>query len=189
MRPFGVLYDEVAYLQRVSELSRDFRVAWAAAAAELLLPTAKLLPDVLSEQDVVVMRSELDRVWDSVDRGVPLDSGSSGAEALVPDDEVEHWRFEHGLAQNVAASVAYATWCAHSGDAQRAIWGWRQVGEIVDYVLSVRRDQGLDRSGLPDVTLIIGEYLTLLERQWSITDLREAVLTRAEPLSRALISH
>lgn len=179
-------YDEARYLKRVSEMSRRNRVAWAAAAAELLLPTSNRIPDAVAPESVDSMRSELDHVWASLDDPEAIPLGPSKAEALVPDEDQIGWTPGHGLLQNIAASVAYATRCADSGEAQQAIWAWRQVYEIVDLVNEAREDaEDFDLSGLPDVAVIIVEYLNVLEAQ-SPEVLRTMVQTRAEPLSAAL---
>ena len=182
-------YDEDEYLRRVSSMARRDRVAWAAAAAELLLPTASRLPRIVPKSAVESMRVELDRAWLATDSGTvaPATPLPSPAEGFVPDEDQDGWTFEHGLLANVAASVAYATSCANTGDAQEAIWAWRQVHEVVDIVLNDRIDRGnMDRSGLPDVDRIIRLYLSTLEEE-SAERLRAAVRTRADPLSKALV--
>lgn len=182
-------YDEDAYLKRVSTLLPFKRIAWAAGAAELLLPTARRLPDeVVLDEKVDLLRRELDQAWAAAEGDGRRGTGRSDAEQLIPDDEIDGFRLEHGLLQNVAASVAYATWCAASAEAQHAVWGWRQVYEIVDMAIETRADrQSADRSGLPDVGVIIDIYLTMLESS-TIDVFRSALRTRGEPLSAALVS-
>jgi len=181
-------YDETAYLKRVSLLSRPARVAWASGAAELLWPTAtRLRADILNSSDTELLRTELDNAWSFAEGKTPNAGGAAMAEQMIPDDEVEGFDLQHGLLQRVAASVAYATRCSTSGEAQDGVWAWRQVEEIVDVARQDRADRHEpDRSGLPDVGVIIPEYLSMLGNG-QIETFRMALRTRAAPLSRALV--
>lgn len=181
-------YDEDAYLKRVSMLSPPRRIAWASGAAELLFLTARRLPEeVVPGEKVDLLRRELDQAWAAAEGDGRRGTGQSEAEQLIPDDEIDGFRLQHGLLQNVAASVAYATWCAASVEAQHAVWAWRQVYEIVDTVVEARADQqSTDRSGLPDVGVIIDIYLPMLE-SGTIDAFRSTLRTQGEPLARALV--
>jgi len=134
-------YDESQIGGTLDELVVTRRVIFAASCAEWLYPSYEEFVRSSGLGDVAALRVSIDTAWalaggeavapDEVERQ------RTTAESLVPSDGDENWSPLSPLAQNAAASTAYAIRAWLTGDSQEAVWAARQLYEAGDYMVQL----------------------------------------------------
>lgn len=134
-------YDERKIRDQIDRLPAAGRVAFAAACAEWLYPCYVEFARITGQGDPAGLRSVVDAAW-SLAEAKELPRSDVGnlralAESLVPSDDDDDWSTLSPLAQNAAASAAYAvrTWLLE--DPQEAVWAARQLFEAGDYLVQL----------------------------------------------------
>lgn len=135
------IYDERRIKDELASWTRTRRVAFSCAVAERLMATYEWFTTVADQGDESALRSALDLAW-SVAASEPaslsdIKSARETAESLVPDDQDDNWMILSPLAQNAAASVAYALRASLVDDPQEAVWAARQLHEAADYLVQL----------------------------------------------------
>ncbi len=134
-------YDEQQIRDQLDGLPSVSRVAFAAACAEWLYPCYEEFARSTGQGDPAMLRAVIDAAWSLAEfEALPrndIERLRALAESLVPNDEDENWSTLSPLAQNAAASAAYAlrTWLLE--DPQQAVWAARQVFEAGDYLVQL----------------------------------------------------
>jgi hypothetical protein len=135
------IYDERQIRDQLDGLPAVSRVAFAAACAEWLYPCYEEFARSTGQGDPAALRTVIDAAW-RLAGSEPLPRNDiellqTLAESLVPNDDDEGWSTLSPLAQNAAASAAYAvrTWLLE--DPQQAVWAARQVFEAGDYLVQL----------------------------------------------------
>lgn len=150
-------YDERSLMDGLSRLSPAFRVLFAAACAERLMPLYGRYHEVSEEGNPEQLGAALEAAWGAVLGAISRDGLSAWqtlAEGLVPDEDDESWVDEYAYGQNGAAAVAYALRTALTGDSQEAAWGARQVYEAADFAAQQQlQDLDKNRPGAEDQLL------------------------------------
>lgn len=134
-------YDERKIRERLERLPNTRQVAFAAACAEWLYGCYEEFASATGQGVPLALRAVIDTAWTlSKSEALPRDGVErmqALAESLVPNDHGEDWSELSPLAQNSAASAAYAlrTWLLQ--DCQEAVWAARQLYEAGDFLLQV----------------------------------------------------
>ncbi|WP_369401364.1 DUF416 family protein [Demequina soli] len=144
--------------ERLVDLDRQSRTAFAASCAERLLPLfERYARSVGTPESGSRLRAAIDAAWDAASGlDVNLETYRSEVELLVPSDAGE-WTLEAGYGQNAAAAAAYAlrTWL--TDDPQEAVWAARQVYELADYAaLQGGSESSLNAPGAEALVLASG---------------------------------
>jgi uncharacterized protein YjaG (DUF416 family) len=134
-------YDERRIKDQLARCTRARRVAFSCAVAERLMATYEWFTIAADQGDSGALRSALDLAW-SVAAGEPaalsdIELARDVAVSLVPDDQDDNWMILSPLAQNAAASVAYALRSSLVDDPQEAVWAARQLHEAADYLVQL----------------------------------------------------
>lgn len=190
--------DPAALTERLRGLDRARRSAFAAACAESIFALFEIAVRTTGDGDAPLLRRILDAVWDAVDGGPGsgLDGAEARAAAQVPDEDAVAWTPGHALAQNVAASVAYAarTWTAD--DAGSACWAAHQVLELVDFIetneLASNGESSGPGPGMRDggrlVAVALGHVEALLDQVESPGFAASVARAQAEAFGAGLLS-
>ena len=137
----GPAYDEAQILDQLDRLPAVSQVAFAAACAEWLYPSYEEFAHVTSQGDPAALRSAIDAAWLLAESEViprnDIEHLRNLAESLVPNDDDEDWSTLSPLAQNAAASAAYALRTSLHEDPQEAVWAARQLFEAGDYLVQL----------------------------------------------------
>lgn len=188
-------YDEQQIRDQLDGLSAVHRIAFAAACAEWLYPCYEEFARLTGQGDPAALRGVIDAAWslaqsDTLPRS-DVEHLRTVAESLVPNDDDENWSTLSPLAQNAAASAAYAvrTWLLE--DPQQAVWAARQVFEAGDYLVQIGAPaQSYVATSDPDepVALAISGIALALAHSGSssTTNLREEAATGGVRLRRLL---
>lgn len=179
----GEVYDEAAIKAGLDAIETGSRVLFASACAERLYALYGWLVARAGQGTESELREALDLAW-SVESGngvarSELDRRRAAVEALVPHDDDADWSVWSPLAQNSAASVAYAlrTWL--SGHSQDAVWAARQAYEVADYLVQLKSP---GETYAPE-----GEPVALVVR-WIADALRDCGSVGAERLRAAAVA-
>lgn len=134
-------YDEGRLKAVLASWPRTRRVAFSCAVAERLMATYEWFTTVADQGDAGALRSALNLAW-SVASSEPaalsdIETARELAESLVPNDQDDNWMLLSPLAQNAAASVAYALRSSLVDDPQEAVWAARQLHEAADYLVQL----------------------------------------------------
>ena len=114
---------------------------FAGACAEWLYPCYAEFNRVTSYGDPVALRAVVDAAWSLTKLEVlsrrDIERLRIVAELLVPKDADDNWSILSPIAQNAAASAAYAvrTWLLQ--DSQQAAWAARQLFEAGEYLVQL----------------------------------------------------
>lgn len=135
------IYDERSIRDELESWTRTQRVAFSCAVAERLMATYEWFTTVADQGDASALRSALDLAWsvaasEAVSKPA-IDTARETAESLVPDDQDHNWVILSPLAQNAAASVAYALRASLVDDPWEAVWAARQLHEAADYLVQL----------------------------------------------------
>lgn len=125
--------------ESLKAINVEQRVSFSAACAQQLFPLYELFVSSTGQGDLTTLGQSLDIAW-SLDESSAVarrdvEEAQRSAESLVPHDDDDDWTLLRPLAQNAAASVAYAlrTWL--HDDPQEAVWSARQLYEAADYLV------------------------------------------------------
>ena len=125
-------HDEHELYGVVESLPAARRVAFATACSEWLFPCFQEYHNETQRGEVANIRTAIDAAWSVADdqdvEGTELERLALLAESLVPSDDDE-WSYLSALAQNAAASAAYACRTARLKEPQEAVWAARQLPE------------------------------------------------------------
>jgi len=134
-------YDESQVRKALDELPVTGRIIFAAACAEWLYPSYEEFVRAAGLGDAAALRTAIDTAWAiaSGEAVAPdeVERQRAAAESLVPSDDDEDWLTLSALAQNSAASAAYAIRAWLTGDSQEAVWAARQLYEAGDYIVQL----------------------------------------------------
>jgi Protein of unknown function (DUF416) len=134
-------FDERQIRNQLDALPAISSVAFAAACAEWLYPCYEEFARATGQGDPAALRAVVDAAWSLAEsEELPrndIEHLRTLAELLVPNDDDENWSTLSPLAQNAAASTAYAvrTWLLE--DPQQAVWAARQLFEAGDYLVQL----------------------------------------------------
>lgn len=129
--------DEADLIQRLGPMGAEARTAFAAACAERQLWSPALPESETPEEVYGLLASLWDHLLEDQLSEERLSRLADRAEALVPESEsADAWTPATALAENAIGSLAYALYCAVTGEAQFAVWSARQVFEALDVQLS-----------------------------------------------------
>jgi len=134
-------FDENGIVRQLEQVAKPVRGAFAAAAAERLMPMYLRFHERTTQGDPARLENALEAAWRGVSgqsRDDELGSWQAVAEALVPDED-DSWTDDSAFAQHAAAAVAYALRSLRSTDPREAGWAARQVYEAADYAELARK--------------------------------------------------
>jgi uncharacterized protein YjaG (DUF416 family) len=171
-------YDEADLVRRLDRLSRNSRIAFAAASAERLLPAF----DAFWRRDnagPAPLRSILDSVWadasGELSLGADIDAQLETCMALIPDDDDDEWSEAQPYAEDAASAVAYGLRTIQSGGAaQEAAWAARRAYEAVDHFVT-------HRLGIEDEDAIVAHPLMQAELRRQRQDLDDLAANDGAP--------
>lgn len=161
-----LIYDEPALISKLSRLDPKQRAAFAAAAAERLVPAYEAFHDKTGGGDPRTLRAWLDAVWGHLIEREELVIADhlDVVDSLTPS-ESEEWSVVTGLAENAAVAVSYAIDAALGCSAQDAAWAARQLYEAADLWVRTRDDVDFNVSGAEATVLADPIVQSELRRQ------------------------
>jgi uncharacterized protein YjaG (DUF416 family) len=138
-------FDERMLVKDLERLPPPFRVVFAAASAERLLPAYTNFSRRTGRGDAKTLTAVLERLWLDM-QGNRMDSRQMEENVdvslrLIPEEDSGPWTPEQAWAEDAAAAVAYAMRCRQSGRSQEAAWAARCAYEALD-------DFVIDREGI-----------------------------------------
>jgi uncharacterized protein YjaG (DUF416 family) len=144
-------FEDEALVRVLSHLASPFRVAFAAASAERLVPGYVMFGRRTHRGNPAALATLLDRLWLDLE-GDPMDVGLvqesiDTAINLIPAQVVAPWVPEQALADDAVSAVAYALRCRQSGEPQEAAWAARRAYEALDHFVIIREKTDLKKPG------------------------------------------
>jgi uncharacterized protein YjaG (DUF416 family) len=178
-------FDDVALVRALGHLPSLFRVAFAAASAERLLPGYVMFARRTDHKNPGALTTLLDRLWLDLE-GKPMHAGLvqesiDRAMSLIPAEDAAPWVPERALADDAASAVAYALRCRQSGEPQEAALAARRAYEALDHFVITQEKIDIQR---PEGELQVRSHpLVQAELSRQRLDLNE--LHRADPVEFA----
>lgn len=146
-------YDEAELIAKLERLPVSFRVIFATACAERLMPAYRLFHTQSGEGDPVAMSRALEDLWSSpvlpkVHEEV-YEQQLEEVMGLIPrDDEMKgSWTRQATYAQDSGISLAYALRTRLTGEPQEAAWAARVAYEALDYFIINREGIETNKPG------------------------------------------
>jgi uncharacterized protein YjaG (DUF416 family) len=129
-------FNEMELAERIEELPRPDRAAFAAACAERLLPAYHKFSARSNRGDPHIVEQILTRLWTDLS-GESMSDAETEAQIdacmeLIPREDDGPWVAEQGAAEDAVAALTYALRCRRSGLAKEAAWAARRAYEAVD---------------------------------------------------------
>jgi uncharacterized protein YjaG (DUF416 family) len=134
-------FNEMELAERIEELPRPVRAAFAAACAERMLPAYHRFSARSNRGDPRILEQILTRLWTDLS-GEPMSEAETEAQIdacmeLIPREDDGPWVAEQAAAEDAVAALAYALRCRRSGLAKEAAWAARCAYEALDdYVIN-----------------------------------------------------
>src|SRR5882724_3878028 len=137
----GLEFDEMELSERLEQLPRPLRAAFAAACAERLLPAYDRFSTQTKTGDALTLEQILRRLWIDLSGEAMSDEEVErqiqACMELIPKEDDGPWVPEQAAAEDAAAALAYALRCRQNGLAKEAAWAARRAYEAVDdYVIN-----------------------------------------------------
>jgi uncharacterized protein YjaG (DUF416 family) len=134
----GILrFSEQLLVKELERLPSPFRVVFAAASAERLVPAYTSFSRRTGRGDATTLAAVLERLWLDV-QGNRMDARQVQENVvmslcLIPQEDSGPWVSEQAWAEDAAAAVAYALRCRQNGQSQEAAWAARRAYEALDH--------------------------------------------------------
>lgn len=134
----GILrFSEQLLVKELERLPSPFRVVFAAASAERLVPAYTSFSRRTGRGDATTLAAVLERLWQDV-QGNRMDARQVQENvvmslSLIPQEDSGPWVSEQAWAEDAAAAVAYALRCRQNGQSQEAAWAARRAYEALDH--------------------------------------------------------
>lgn len=189
----GILgFNEQSLVGELERLPSPFRVVFAAASAERLLPAYISFSRQTGRADPTALATILERLWLDA-QGNRMDTRQVQEDvdltmSLIPQEDTISWVSEQALAEDAAAAVAYALRCRLNGQAQEAVWAARRAYEALDHFVIAR--EGIDTSKAGAEAQVLSHPLVQAELLRQQRDLGELLAADQQDLVRvALRAH
>jgi uncharacterized protein len=168
-------FDEAQLVGMLERLSCSFRVVFAAACAERLLPAYAAFSETARRGDPTVLRHSLTALWNDIGEcRLPNEEVQKVIELcteLIPREDDEPWLPQRASAENAGAAVTYALRCLQNGQSKEAAWAARCAYEAVDHFVVNTENIDMDR---PEAeAMVLGHALVQAELARQSRDLVE----------------
>jgi uncharacterized protein YjaG (DUF416 family) len=144
-------YNTEQLIEKLDHLPRSFRVIFAAACAERLLPAYTTFSGLTGKGDPETLVRTLARLWEDVGGDLMTESevqaSIDACTALIPYDEDEPWFVEQCSAEDASTAVLYALTCRQNGNSQEAMWSARRAHSAIDQFVINRENIVMWRPG------------------------------------------
>jgi uncharacterized protein YjaG (DUF416 family) len=133
-----IRFDEKQLSQRIEQLAREDRAAFAAACAQRLQVAYSKFSTKTGRGNPGALRGILVRLWNdlsgkNVMSDVEIDAEIEACTELIPREDDGPWVMEQAAADDAASALAYSLRCRRTGQAQEAAWAARRAYEAVDH--------------------------------------------------------
>jgi uncharacterized protein YjaG (DUF416 family) len=183
----GILsFNEQSLVGELTRLPLPFRVVFAAASAERLLPAYISFSRQTGRGDPTALTAILERLWldaqgDRMDTR-QVQENVDLSMSLIPQEDAISWVSEQAWAEDAAAAVAYALRCRLNGQAQEAAWAARRAYEALDHFVIAR--EGIDTSKAGAEAQVLSHPLVQAELLRQQRDLGELLAADQQDLLR-----
>ncbi len=146
-------FDEAELVAKLNLLPKAFRVIFATACAERLIPAYRLFNTESGDGDPVAMNQALEDLWSNpvlpeVHKEVYEQQLEKVMRLIPRDDETgKSWTMQATYAQDSGMSLAYALRARISGEPQEAAWLALVAYEALDHFLINREDIDTNKPG------------------------------------------
>jgi uncharacterized protein YjaG (DUF416 family) len=187
----GILrYNEPSMMAQLDRMAVPFRVIFATAAAERLLPAYVHFSHKTGSGNPNLLMGILERLWRDI-QGIPMDSEELQqnidlAMKLIPDEDDilipgQEWT------DDPAAAVAYALRCRQNGKSQDSVWAAGRAYAALDQFVSNLED--IDPNVVGAEERILSHPLVqdeLMRQQRDLRDLAAANLQDQSALAQKI---
>jgi uncharacterized protein YjaG (DUF416 family) len=154
----GILrFDEQLLVKALERLPAPFRVVFAAACAERLLPAYTRFSRLTGRGDVATLKGLLECLWLDVQgermHASQVQRNIDVSMSLIPQEDSAPWVAGQVLAEDAAAAVTYALRCRQNAQAQEAAWAARRAYELLDHSVIDQEDIDTNRVGAEERVL------------------------------------
>lgn len=130
-------FDEKELSRQIERLSKEHRVAFAAACAQRLIPSYERFSKKTGKGNYPSLVNTIEDLWKSLTNGQAvekdIDERISTCMDLIPGEDDEPWITEQACAEDAASALAYALRCLRTGESQEAAWAARRAYECLDH--------------------------------------------------------
>jgi uncharacterized protein YjaG (DUF416 family) len=172
----GILrFNEQSLIKGLEQLPLPFRVTFAAASAERLVPAYTSFSRQTGRGDATALAAVLERLWLDL-QGKRMDARQvqeniDVSMSLIPQEDSGPWVPEQAWAEDAAAAVAYALRCRQNGQSQEAAWAARRAYEALDHF--VVNQEGIDTNRVGAEEEVLSHPLVQAELSRQGRDLSE----------------
>jgi uncharacterized protein YjaG (DUF416 family) len=144
-----ILFDEKQLLQKLEQLARSHRVAFAAACAQRQLLSYQRFSAKTGFGDFAALENMLESLWKELN-GNPMPEKELAAKIdagmqLIAGEDIEEDGREY--AEDAAAAVVYALRCRQNGESQEAMYTARRAYESLDHFVINTENMDTNRPG------------------------------------------
>ena len=183
----GTLHlNEQSLVTELERLPSPFRVVFAAASAERLLPAYVAFSRQTGRGDAPTLTAVLERLWLDA-QGNRMDARQvqenlDVSMSLIPQEDSGPWVPGQAWAEDAAAAVAYALRCRQNGQSQEAAWAARRAYEALDHFVIGREGIDTNRAGAEEQ--VLSHPLVQAELLRQRRDLRELLAANQQDVVR-----
>lgn len=130
-------FDEKELSRQIERLSKEHRIAFAAACAQRLIPSYERFSKKTGKGNYPLLVNTIEDLWKDLTNGQAvekdIDERISTCMGLIPGEDDEPWISEQACAEDAASALAYALRCLRTGEPQEAAWAARRAYECLDH--------------------------------------------------------